>query len=707
MRRFVPAKGTKSPELYRKVAQATVRIATPVAGGSGVLLQTAVPGLVLTNWHVARTAAYEGLKLKVQVQVPKIDADGAAVPDRIFDAYVLKWSEEYDLAIVRIVDPPADLPSVPLPPAGYRPQPGEPVFALGSNAAGLLWAIKPGMIEQVGDSSMFTRAYVEREKCSALAKAAQPTPEACAETIAGGAKLIQTSCAIFSGDSGGPLVSSTGELVGLNVAIPSKGPSMAFHVHLDSIRTFLDDKEHPIPATPPIVLGEPWPEAESFESGAIDTDLDGRPDLVAFKEERRVGRLFMLGKGTEFKAGSPDVRALLKARKFRAPLSVIDEEDRGTFVWYDTEGKGTADLVVVAPTDGDQVTLVRFEQGSPRIVGADPRRETVSPKYFRDPELAARLRSLASSEDAAAQSPDPLWGGGPVPSLLDLDEDEQADTIATEGFGAHGFLVDPQQETIANIPPGELAKRLQGRTVGARFSLIVGKKDTWVFYGLDDAGRNGVAIRAIGGVATGAWKLVDGKLGGELPGERGRIAVRPGLVPADQRAGFVAKLSTQLPMPDEGIGSFPGLPTFTEAVVSAQGKTTWSALTETEGTLALVARFDGAGLPPAVKATEKTVGAALASGKFRPQFAWMGRAGMEWAFYDTDLDGRYDVVLFSSDPESGRADGAWRLGKDGVARADAALAAGSLFRPSLFGKRATPAAKGFFEATFRERAVER
>ena len=47
---------------------------------------------------------------------------------------------EADLAVVKMDDPPANLPVVKV--ADKGPVPGEPVSALGNGAIGLLWAIK-------------------------------------------------------------------------------------------------------------------------------------------------------------------------------------------------------------------------------------------------------------------------------------------------------------------------------------------------------------------------------------------------------------------------------------------------------------------------------------------------------------------------------------------------------------------------------------
>jgi hypothetical protein len=68
-------------------------------------------------------------------------------------------------------------------------------------------------------------------------------------------------------------------------------------------------------------------------------------------------------------------------------------------------------------------------------------------------------------------------------------------------------------------------------------------------------------------------------------------------------------------------------------------------------------------------------------------------ADLIWVYYDTDQDGGFDLVLFSTRPDSGVAEKAFRIEGEKV-RVDSELASGKLYRSSsLFKDKA--AAAGF------------
>jgi len=134
-------------EVYRKVAPATVIIRAGTSYGSGVIVDAR--GFVLTNHHVIAHAELVDLKARVQVQRGALSPEGVMVlDDKPLTAWVLKSDPLIDLAVLQIVDPPADLPSVKV--SKRDPVPGEPVAALGHGAIGLLWAIKDGEVASVG-----------------------------------------------------------------------------------------------------------------------------------------------------------------------------------------------------------------------------------------------------------------------------------------------------------------------------------------------------------------------------------------------------------------------------------------------------------------------------------------------------------------------------------------------------------------------------
>jgi S1-C subfamily serine protease len=144
--------------------------------GSGVIVDPS--GVVLTNYHVVRNAT--------QLEV--------ALSDRTrYTGRVLGTDPQNDLAAVRLVDAPGNLPTVPL---------------------GELEDIKPGALAiAIGNPGGLERS-VTVGVVSGLNRTLRDTP-----ARAPIREVIQTDAAINQGNSGGPLLNSRGELIGINTAI--------------------------------------------------------------------------------------------------------------------------------------------------------------------------------------------------------------------------------------------------------------------------------------------------------------------------------------------------------------------------------------------------------------------------------------------------------------------------------------------------------
>ena len=154
----------------------------PRGAGSGFVWD-ADAGLVVTNYHVVAGADRLAITL----------AD-----EQAFQAEVVGLAPERDLAVLRLMDPPADLTELPLGNSSELSV-GRKVMAIG-NPFGLDTTLTVGVV-------------------SALDREIQSPSN---RTIRG---VIQTDAAINPGNSGGPLLNSLGQLVGLNTAIysPSGG----------------------------------------------------------------------------------------------------------------------------------------------------------------------------------------------------------------------------------------------------------------------------------------------------------------------------------------------------------------------------------------------------------------------------------------------------------------------------------------------------
>ena len=136
--------------------------------GAGVIWDK--DGLVLTNHHVVAGGRRDG-------RVGVILHD-----DRTFEAEVVKRGRHLDLALVRIVDGPDDLPAAPVGDSDNL-RVGELVYAIG-HPWGRLGAVTAGIVSGLGT-----------------------------------ARYVESDIALAPGNSGGPLLNARGEVVGINAMI--------------------------------------------------------------------------------------------------------------------------------------------------------------------------------------------------------------------------------------------------------------------------------------------------------------------------------------------------------------------------------------------------------------------------------------------------------------------------------------------------------
>jgi S1-C subfamily serine protease len=155
----------------------------PRGAGTGFVWDNS--GLIVTNFHVIAGAQ----RLTVTLQ------------DRSeYDAEVVGIAPEKDLAVLRLIDPPQDLVTLPLGDSSELSV-GRKVLAIG-NPFGLDTTLTTGVV-------------------SALGREIQAPSN---RRIRG---VIQTDAAINPGNSGGPLLNSLGQLVGVNTAIYSPSGASA------------------------------------------------------------------------------------------------------------------------------------------------------------------------------------------------------------------------------------------------------------------------------------------------------------------------------------------------------------------------------------------------------------------------------------------------------------------------------------------------
>jgi S1-C subfamily serine protease len=195
---FATEDEANSTEIFSKASPAVVYVTNKalrrnlfslnvqeIPRGSGTGFVWDESGLIVTNFHVIAGAQ----RLTVTLQ------------DRSeYDAQVIGIAPEKDLAVLRILEPPEDLVTLPLGDSSELTV-GRKVLAIG-NPFGLDTTLTTGVV-------------------SALGREIQSPSN---RRIRG---VIQTDAAINPGNSGGPLLNSLGQLVGVNTAIYSPSGASA------------------------------------------------------------------------------------------------------------------------------------------------------------------------------------------------------------------------------------------------------------------------------------------------------------------------------------------------------------------------------------------------------------------------------------------------------------------------------------------------
>ncbi len=207
---FATEDEANSTEIFRKASPAVVYVTTTalarsrfsynvmeIPRGSGTGFVWHDSGLIVTNYHVIAGAS------RMQVTF----SDGKTSP-----AELIGEAREKDLAVLRLLEPPEELVTLPLGDSTELSV-GRKVLAIG-NPFGLDTTLTTGVVSALGRE---IKAPSGRQ-------------------IRG---VIQTDAAINPGNSGGPLLNSLGQLVGVNTAIYSPSGASAgigFAIPVNTVR---------------------------------------------------------------------------------------------------------------------------------------------------------------------------------------------------------------------------------------------------------------------------------------------------------------------------------------------------------------------------------------------------------------------------------------------------------------------------------------
>ncbi len=177
--------------------------------GSGVIVDEL--GLVITNWHVIATyeRARDGRKLQVRLK-----------DERRFDAALLSFSPEHDLALLQLKLPAGQTVKPVRAGRSESLMVGETVIAIG-NPQGHANTVTVGVLSAI-DRSIDVRA-----------------PDGQVRRYEG---LLQTDAAINQGNSGGALLDITGKLIGINNAMAMGVENIGFAIPVDTVKRVFEDE---------------------------------------------------------------------------------------------------------------------------------------------------------------------------------------------------------------------------------------------------------------------------------------------------------------------------------------------------------------------------------------------------------------------------------------------------------------------------------
>ena len=164
--------------------------------GSGFVIDG--EGHILTNFHVIKGAT--------DIVVRLFD-------ERSFAADVIGDDPKMDIALLKMREPPGDLPVVELGDSHVL-RVGDWVVAIG-NPLGLTSTVTAGIVSATGRKSLPLGAMRYQD-------------------------FIQTDASINPGNSGGALLNTSGEVVGINTAINEGGQGIGFAIPIHMVEEILD-----------------------------------------------------------------------------------------------------------------------------------------------------------------------------------------------------------------------------------------------------------------------------------------------------------------------------------------------------------------------------------------------------------------------------------------------------------------------------------
>ncbi len=306
--------------------------------------------------------------------------------------------------------------------------------------------------------------------------------------------------------------------------------------------------------------------------------------------------------------------------------------------------------------------------------------------------------ALAEGQESK-EFPDPILGGGTEGRLVDTDGDGKPNAAAMHSTFASGVLIDADEDSIGDLKPGDPADdAVKSRKIRPQASIITQGRKVWARYDVDNDGKFDLALVADNTddpallVATSAWKL-GARDPTPHPDEIGRKIMRPGLLHSPRSTFSAFRLAGSDIAADEGMGSLPDPIILAERgstiiPIKTKGLPDGTTLESTRGNtfVYLVDANHHTKLP--VLAKDPDIVKLVHDGKFDAQIAIVGSYNRgytesQWVYYDTDNDGKFDLVLYAPDATKDPT-GAYRVDKDGKLALDDTALKGKQIRYSVY-----------------------
>jgi S1-C subfamily serine protease len=711
---------------YGVAAPATVLIRTRDGMGSGVVID-GPRGLVLTNHHVVQGLLNEDLTIKVTLELGKALPAGRVVTTGAkLEGVVVKTDPVKDLAIVKIVDPPAGLASAKL--AEFDPRVGENVMSIGNAGIGLLWAAKVCNVSKIGDLTNETSMLEagdcaridetatardqrrQREQCQARKDEIKKRMEQAPQALS-----IQTTCGINGGDSGGPLVNAWGEIVGINQSVRFGANTLAFHIHVAEIRELVRD----IPQQAVAVIPDPFCDGGA-DITVEDYDGDGVVDTASTAGMSFDGGDVMRNGTYLIDLDQDGTKAMTIDRPFDPEVALVLVGD-DAYSFYDTDNDGAFDVMYRDDkADGTPERAYRLSHGTAKLDRTLLGVKTIDPSVIHaDAAALARLGAatvglglarLATPEVIAAADtprvPDYRRAFNDDGFAMDGDNDGAVDTIYSRGtFGSHAILFDLRSKPLAALKPGDsAAPAFKAGPIRPQYVYIEKPSGAWALYDTDADGELDLALFAKkptqlddserymtqSGFATHAYALAPGRPPEALREPIGRALVRGDVFKdAAVRRAFEQSQGRRSPR--------GGVPDAFEGAGGMAEPWRFAALERDRQVLEQVSRFGHAVLVDLDRDTKKLATRtaeelAKPNDGFDAELAILRDLDAAWFFYDTNNDGVFDTIAYTRDFATGIADNVIRLDPGGE-KVTILPAGGPAFRPELVRASAKAQAK--------------